>query len=199
LPTHTDCVDINRVGGIMKFHIILFLLVIMSFGAGCSSRKVPTVNIEGVNQRSFMEAVAQPIYSVNLMKKEIPQNLRDLTVVYQPPENCEAFSQELSLLNAALGEDLTDKPSDKGDTFTLNLGQMLSDEVESNIPFNSLVKRLSGARKHEKARLSAQVRGRARRSYINGWAHGRGCQEDLALEELYEEQDQRATEIKSNL
>jgi len=52
---------------------------------------------------------------------------------------------------------------------------MLSKEVESNIPFNSVIKRLSGARKHEKERLSAQVRGKFRRSYLQGWSDAMKC------------------------
>jgi len=56
---------------------------------------------------------------------------------------------------------------------------MLSDEVEANIPFNSLVKRLSGARKHEKKRLSAKLRGKARRSYLSGWADAMQCQKEV--------------------
>jgi len=103
--------------------------------------------------------------------------LRDLKVAYQAPKNCEEYWQELELLNSVLGEDLTDKPNDKKDAFTLHVGQMLSDEVEANIPFNSIVKRLSGARKREKALLSAQVRGKTRRSYLKGWADAMQCEE----------------------
>jgi len=142
----------------------------------CGGKRVPSVKVEGANTTSIMEVVKQPIYSVNLIRKKIPENLKQLTQVYESPDDCVALRQELELLNVALGEDLIDKPSSKEGVLTLHLGQMLSKEVESNIPFNSIIKRLSGARKHEKERLSAQVRGKFRRSYLQGWSDAMKCQ-----------------------
>ena len=146
--------------------------------SACTSakRKVPSIKVDGVNSNSVLEAVKQPIYSANLIRKKIPESLKNITQVYGSPANCEALLEELTLLNLALGEDLIDKPSSEKDAFTVDLGQMLSKEVESNIPFNSIVKRLSGARKHEKAILSAKVRGKSRRSYLQGWSDAMGCQ-----------------------
>lgn len=170
----------------MTSNTILFLIFAMATLSACASKPVPKVKVDGVKKESFYEAVKQPIYSTNLIKKEIPENLRNLKVVYQVPKNCAEYWQELELLNAALGEDLTDRPSGKKDVYTLDLGQMLSDEVESNIPFNSLVKRLSGARKHEKKRLSAKLRGKARRSYLSGWADAMECQKEALHANEYE-------------
>jgi len=158
--------------------ILTSILVVLMLSA-CGGKRAPLVKpvkVEGVNTNSVMEVVKQPIYSVNLIRKKIPENLKQLTQVYESPEDCNALFEELELLNVALGEDLIDKPSSKDGAFTLHLGQMLSKEVESNIPFNSVIKRLSGARKHEKERLSAQVRGKFRRSYLQGWSDAMQCQ-----------------------
>jgi len=160
----------------------LLLMVTTFLLTACATKKMPDVpklNIDGTHKGAFIEAVKQPIYSANLIKKEIPENLQNLTVVYEAPANCAEYVEELALLNEVLGEDFIDKSSDESDTFTLNLGQMLSDEIEANIPFNSMIKRLSGARKHEKKRLSAKVRGQARRSYLNGWADGMQCHKNF--------------------
>ena len=160
----------------MKIQSLLVCISILFMLAACSSKRVPSVKVEGTNTSSIMEIVKQPIYSVNLIRKKIPENLKQLTEVYNSPNDCDALLQELELLNVALGEDLIDKPNSKEGVFTLHLGQMLSKEVESNIPFNSIIKRLSGARKHEKERLSAQVRGKFRRSYLQGWSDAMQCQ-----------------------
>ena len=171
----------------MKFQNLLVGVLVLLILSGCSNKRAQTVvekvnkpvKVEGVDRGSALEVVKQPIYSTNLIRKKIPENLKQLKHVYKAPENCDALLQELELLNLALGEDLIDKPNPKDDVFTLDLGQMVSKEVESNIPFNSIVKRLSGARKHEKEMLSAKVRGKSRRSYLQGWSDAMQCQPQI--------------------
>ena len=171
----------------MKFQNLLVGVLVLLTLSGCSNKRAQTVvekvnkpvKVEGVDRGSALEVVKQPIYSTNLIRKKIPENLKQLKHVYKAPENCDALLQELELLNLALGEDLIDKPNPKDDVFTLDLGQMVSKEVESNIPFNSIVKRLSGARKHEKEMLSAKVRGKSRRSYLQGWSDAMQCQPQI--------------------
>lgn len=158
---------------------ILLSLTLLSMTACSHKRKV---KVEGANRGAFLEAAKQPIYSVNLIKKEIPENLVQLTVVYQAPRDCKEYWQELLLLNSALGDDLIDKKSGKNEAITIHLGQMLGKQVASTIPFNSIVKSLSGAKKHEKKRLSALVRGQARRSYLKGWAEGARCENEVLQE-----------------
>ena len=155
--------------------LLTAILIIMVLAA-CSHKPKKTVKVDGVNKSSLTETVKQPIYSANLVRKKIPESLKNITAAYQAPNNCDEMLLELNMLNNALGEDYIDKENVGSDVFRLNLGQMLTDEVEASIPFNSIVKRLSGARKHEKATLSAQVRGKARRSYLKGWADAKGCQ-----------------------
>jgi len=156
----------------MKFQNLLVGVLVLLTLSGCSNKRAQTVvekvnkpvKVEGVDRGSALEVVKQPIYSTNLIRKKIPENLKQLKHVYKAPENCDA---------------LLDKPNPKDDVFTLDLGQMVSKEVESNIPFNSIVKRLSGARKHEKEMLSAKVRGKSRRSYLQGWSDAMQCQPQI--------------------
>lgn len=157
----------------MKAIVIIYLGMALLFSVGCANKK--KVNVEGTDKEAFLEVVKQPIYSTNLIKKKIPKHLKELTVVYQAPNSCAEYQQELVLLDELLGEDIVDKEQAKRDAITLHIGQILGKQVISNIPFNSLVKSLSGAKKHEKARMSAFVKGQARRSYLKGWAQGVGC------------------------
>ena len=141
----------------MRKSILLFLVFSILMTTGCASKR--KVSVEGTQSTDLLEAVKQPIYSINLIKREIPQHLKELNEVYQAPKGCQEFWQELTLLNEILGEDLIDKTDSGQDAITLHLGQMLGKQVASNIPFNSIIKSLSGAKKHEKKRLSALVRG----------------------------------------
>lgn len=158
----------------MKLKLILVLSLTLLFISACSQKRKVTVS--GTKKSDILEASKQPIYSVNLIKKEIPETLKDLKVVYQAPKDCAEYKQELLLLDSVLGEDLIDKADEKNKKTTVNLGKAIGKQVESTIPFNSVIKSLSGAKKHEKARLSAFIRGQSRRSYLKGWAAARDCQ-----------------------
>lgn len=158
----------------MKSKLILGLSLTLFFLTACTHKRKVTVS--GANKSELLEASKQPIYSVNLIKKEIPATLKELTVVYQTPKSCDEYSQELSLLNSVLGEDLIDKQDEKHKETKVHLGKVIGQQVESSIPFNSVIKSLSGAKKHEKARLKAFIRGQSRRSYLKGWAAAQNCQ-----------------------
>lgn len=160
----------------MKKIILTCLTLAFLITAGCATKR--KVNVQGTQRGEFLEVVKEPIYSVNLIKKEIPKHLREMGLVYQAPESCRAFWEEITLLDDVLGDDLIDRVGPEQEVITVHLGQMLGDQVASNIPFNSIVKSLSGAKKHEKKRLSAQVRGKARRSYLKGWADAANCNDD---------------------
>ena len=161
----------------MKIHTVILGLLLVIFLSACASasKKAKSIKVGGVNKSSVLEAVKQPAYSANLIRKKVPESLSKLEKSYEVPNNCYSALKELSELDSALGPDLIDKAISKNNAFAVNVGQMLSKEVESSIPFNSVIKRLSGARKHEKAMLSAKVKGNARRSYLKGWLDAKGC------------------------
>jgi len=157
----------------MKKIVTVCAITLLLISSGCVHKK--KVRVSGVDKGSLLNVAKQPIYSLNLLKKEIPEHLKELKVIYQAPNSCDEYQEELALLNTILGDDYVDKKNPNKDVITLHLGQMLGDEVASNIPFNSIIKSLSGAKKHEKARLSAFVKGETRRSYLTGWADGADC------------------------
>lgn len=187
-PPYAHClVNLAHIALFMKFLLMLPFLCSFFLISACStvrekipsfeevSSKAPKVTVEKPNRSTFIEAAKIPMYSVNLIREEIPEYLEDITVSYQAPKNCLDYRVEMVLLNEALGEDPIDKTSDSDKVITLQLGKMIAREVESNIPFNSIIRSISGAKKHQRALLAARLKGNARRSYLKGWAAAKPC------------------------
>jgi len=65
----------------MKRYSLLTSILVLLMLSACSNKKAPSVKVDGVSTDSFMEVVKQPIYSVNLIRKKIPENLKQLTIV----------------------------------------------------------------------------------------------------------------------
>ena len=161
----------------MKPILMLLLLSSLLFTGACANsiKKTKNVKVEKPDKASLIKAAKQPIYSTNLLRKEIPEHLKNISQSYQTPPSCDEYQKELVLLDDALGEDPIDKISDDDKVVTLHFGNIISNQVESSIPLNSLVKTVSGAKKHERKILAARVKGNARRSYLKGWAAAKNC------------------------
>lgn len=140
-----------------------------------AKRSFDKVEVSKGSSDDVIKAAKDPIYDTNLIKKKIPEALKNIATVYQPPVNCTEYWRELAVLNEALGEDLVDTKMDVDDAKTINLTEAISSSLTPGIPLGSLVRSLSGAKKHELKRLNAIFRGKSRRSYIKGWASGRDC------------------------
>ena len=156
---------------------MLLLFSSLLFTGACvnSIKKTKNVKVEKPDKASLINAAKKPIYSTNLLRKEIPEHLKSISQSYQAPPSCDEYQKELVLLDEALGEDPIDKVSDDDKVVTLHFGNIISNQVESSIPLNSLVKTVSGAKKHERKILAARVKGNARRSYLKGWAAAKNC------------------------
>jgi len=167
----------------MKVFTLFFFFNMLVLSGCLNSNKMPKkVAVETPTTSTFLEALKQPIYSANLIRKDIPEELKNITKSYQAPSSCDSYMKELTILNDALGDDPIDQERDSEEVITLHLSKMITRQVESNIPFNSIIKSLSGAKKHERALLSAKVRGNARRSYLKGWGEARECNENKSPE-----------------
>jgi len=140
-----------------------------------STRSLKKVEFVKGTSKDALAAVREPIYDTNLIKREIPQALKDIEKVYQAPPNCLYYRQELAELNQALGDDLIDVKVKGSDTLTINLSETISSNLMPGIPFSSIVRSLSGAKKHELKRLDAIFRGKSRRAFLKGWALGQDC------------------------
>lgn len=163
----------------MKPIIMLLLVFSLAFTGACANtvKKTPKVKVEQPDKSSFVEAAKQPIYSANLIRKEVPEYLKNINQSYKAPQSCVQYQEELLLLNDALGEDPIDQANDDDKVITLHFGKLVSRGVESSIPLNGLVKTISGAKKHERKVLAARLKGNARRSYLKGWAAAMNCEQ----------------------
>lgn len=135
-----------------------------------------------VKQGSVQGAATTPLRDLNVMKVEIPEALLEsLKDPYQrPPRNwkCSTLVSLLRPLEAALGPDLDQPPSDDGDLADRGKQTALSvagDLAGGAIPFRGVVRRVSGAASHDKLVQSAILAGSVRRAYLKGLGEARGC------------------------
>jgi len=124
-------------------------------------------------------AVKQPFRDLNLIREQSPDALvKAADEPYAKPSSgsCHGVSEELAALDAALGPDL-----DAGVTTRKGSG-MVSDLLKgaTNIPFRGVVRRVTGAHKHQQKVEAAVVAGVARRGYLRGVAEARGCNTQAA-------------------
>ena len=156
----------------------LVLLLSLCIGVSACTTSTPKFKkiraTKGTSQ-DVINVAKEPIYDTNLIKRDIPEQLKGIEKVYQAPASCTEYWQELVALDEVLGQDMTDIKVEESDSFTVNLSQAVSKTLVPNLTFGSVVQSLSGAKKHERERLNAIFRGKSRRSYIKGWASGQDC------------------------
>ena len=135
-----------------------------------------------VKQGSVQGAATTPLRDLNVMKVEIPEILLEsVKDPYQrPPRNwkCSTLVGLLRPLEAALGPDLDQLPSDGADLADRGKQTALSvagDLAGGAIPFRGVVRRVSGAAGHDKRVQSAILAGSVRRAYLKGLGEARGC------------------------
>lgn len=120
-------------------------------------------------------AVKQPFRDLNLIREQSPEALmKAADEPYAKPQGgtCKAVNEELVALDAALGPDLdSDAEGRKG-------AGMVSDLLKgaTKLPFSGVVRRVTGAHKHQQKLEAAVVAGVARRGYLRGVAEAKGCQ-----------------------
>lgn len=133
----------------------------------------------------FGDAISAPLEVFNLKRKEIPpilikasKNTYDLAGL----ERCESIAGEVALLDAALGPDFDEPPAPEG-TMTSKGGKMASDATLTAvrsattdiIPMRGLIRKISGADKHQKALDRAFSAGHVRRAYLKGVGMNKNC------------------------
>jgi len=124
-------------------------------------------------------AVKQPFRDLNLIREQSPEALvKAADEPYARPSDvsCASVNEELVALDAALGPDLDTAPaSRKGQGL---VSEMLKGAL--NLPFRGVIRRVTGAHKHQQQLESAVVAGVARRGYLRGYAELKGCQTQMA-------------------
>jgi hypothetical protein len=126
--------------------------------------------------------VSQPARDVGASKVEIPPIL--VAAAEKPYDlaglsTCQQLSDEVGRLTAVLGPDLDAKKAEgenKGAQVAEAGGKAV---VNSLIPFRGLVREVSGAAPAQRALNAALDAGFARRGYLRGVHHARGCKTSL--------------------
>lgn len=124
---------------------------------------------------SATDVAATPLDDLNLRKQDIPLLL--LTAQERPYDltglrGCPQISAAVADLNAMLGDDIDMPPAEKGG---VSAGRVAREAVRVFIPFNGLIREISGANGQERKLQAAVYAGTARRSFLKGVGQARGC------------------------
>lgn len=125
--------------------------------------------------RNVVDVAKTPVTDLNLDKKDIPQVLIDATE--QPYDltgirTCAQIRGKVLELAQYIGPDL-DLPQQERDRISaLSVAKWF---VSSFIPFRGLIREISGANDHEKKVQAAIQAGIARRAFLKGTGHSKGC------------------------
>lgn len=140
------------------------------------------MSFKGARDATFSAALS-PLEDIGLRKRDIPELLEQLAQnPYFPPAKpykCDAIKQEMADLDTLLGDD--DKKEEvalsANAQYAMAGAEMVQDAVVNLvksqvnvIPFRSIVRRITGANKHEKHVAQAVQGGNLRRAYLRGLA-----------------------------
>ncbi len=130
------------------------------------------------------EAAMSPLNDLNLRRDAIPKMLTKIDSPYDLPRNldCIQIGRLVGQLNGVLGPDWdtpepderlrTEKLADSAAEATLDA---LASEASGFIPFRGLVRKMTGAEKHQKKYNRAFKIGAQRRAYLKGLGEARNC------------------------
>ncbi len=130
------------------------------------------------------EAAMSPLNDLNLRREPIPKMLAKVDSPYDLPRDldCIQIGRLVGQLNGVLGPDWdtpepderlrTEKLADSAAAATLDA---LSSEASGIIPFRGIVRKLTGAEKHQKKYNRAFKIGAQRRAYLKGLGEAKNC------------------------
>jgi hypothetical protein len=134
--------------------------------------------------QSMTSVAESPLNDLNLKTQKIPPILlAALNDPYAPLDrlNCRSIGAEIDRLYAALGRDFDDPPppkdtSVKGATKPGGDGlKLMHSAAQMFIPYDGVVRTLSGAQKRDEKVMAAINAGDARRAYLKGLGEARNC------------------------
>lgn len=158
----------------------LFLIAALALTtAACGTMSDPRV---AGQQGDFGDAVASPLYDINVLKTKIPVVLleaRDRPYQMPTPLTCNEIVRLLEPLEEALGPDLDQPPSGENPGLMERGGELAVGAVEGAatglLPLRSWVRRLSGAERYDQLVRESIIAGGVRRSFLKGLGQAGGC------------------------
>ncbi len=175
----------------MKQMLPLLLLGLATMAA-CASKNEPSTTSKIMQQtRSGVTGAAMtPLKDLNLAREDIPALLLEIKNPYavNKDASCDDIKAQIGALDEVLGPDW-DIPKDGNvdeDEETLSdiaaeetsdsLLDAVASEAGAIVPYRSLVRRVTGARRYQKKVKNAFDRGRHRRTYLKGLGLMKSCE-----------------------
>jgi len=161
----------------MRSTILIGLILALGVSACSTGRTADT-------RRGVIDATAQPLRDVNLVRQEIPMVLRGLEYPYSTAtltEGCPEIARQIASLDAVLGPESYQPGPNRnvwdrsGDFVEDQVIEAAQDTVNDFIPFRSWIRRLSGASRAERDALRAVANGQQRRTFLRGYGASLGC------------------------
>jgi len=161
----------------MRTTVIIGIILALGVGACSTGRTADT-------RRGVIDATAQPLRDVNLVRQEIPMVLRGLEYPYSTAsltEGCPEIARQIASLDAVLGPESYQPGPNRnvwdrsGDFVEDQVIEAAQDTVNDFIPFRSWIRRLSGASRAERDALRAVANGQQRRTFLRGYGASLGC------------------------
>jgi hypothetical protein len=151
-----------------KLAYALAVVAVIGSGAAASGQDRPVTD----KNPTVGEIVETPVEDLNLHNKKIPPVLIEASLrPYVLPHGCAAIGEAVTSLTKVLGPDI-----DKGTTsHGFSVGGAAKGAVGSLIPFEGLIREVSGAAEEQRALQSAVAAGIARRSFLKGYGQAKGC------------------------
>jgi hypothetical protein len=130
--------------------------------------------------------VEQPFRDFNMMRSKIPPVLLEaMADAYERPSpgTCPGIIFQIKRLDEALGPDLDEPVSTEHPSLLTRGGGQARDAgldamrtgVQSQIPFDGVIRFVSGADHHDRQVMAAIQAGAIRRGYLKGLGEARGC------------------------
>lgn len=154
---------------------VVLVLILCCVTAGCATT---TYHFRPGDNRVVL-AVQGPLRDLGVMREEPPEILaRAVEQPYALPNgfDCDANLAEIAELDQVLGPDLR-LPGEGQDEFWVDPPGLIAGVISGAIglPYSSVVRRLTGAARRDRALRGAIMAGMVRRSFLRGIMLSRGC------------------------
>lgn len=128
-----------------------------------------------MDRDKMMRSVQSPLYMLNIKQDDIPDMLPEAHTTYDEPTSCLIAMLEFERLSMLLGSDEAVQHVAEYENLTLDASDAIESAIGDFIPFESVIKYVSGATKHEKRVERAFFRGQIRRAYLKGYIDRNQC------------------------
>lgn len=148
------------------------------FASGAVAAPKQAQTSDEASQSNLQGAILAPLRDVNLMRDDVPDVLNGAKEApYLDPQqaSCAQLATMIAPLDEALGPDTGDGAEVAGPGARGMVYGAMADVTRDFIPFRGVVRRITGAAKHDQEVQAARKAGNLRRAYLKGFASAKGC------------------------